>query len=79
MEVYIWVDVARVIRQVIGPCLEVVAPLDEAEEIELHPVVGVCPVCGNFTTQCGGIHTWTLGAWMCTRQIYMHDLSCCFA
>ena len=49
------------------------------DELELHPLVVIVPVCGNFTTHCGGIYVWEAGGWVCNRRVYVHDSSCCLA
>ena len=52
------------------------------EELEMHEGVIVrCPICGQWTTACGGYYIWEflLEEWKCTQRVYMHASSCCTA
>ena len=52
------------------------------EELELHEGIVVrCPICGQWTTACGGYYIWDflLEEWNCTQRVYMHASNCCTA
>ena len=56
MEVYVWVDVARVnYTRSRDPAMDTVV---HEVELEFHELAVRCPLCGCTTPYCGGIFVW---------------------